>query len=500
MNKFKKILLGTLSVLTLGLFVATGARVDAADSITFYDASIESETDGKEYASNSTIKSDDYLKLETIAAKSNVKAHVDDADGKVWTISGKGLLYTNSTSSSKNLKFTNLSKSNTITVTVSISACDSKGNLKAAAVTFGTNTSVTTSTTEKVNASIEIGTESSVVLWTGSSTRTVLYTVAYTVNAESENYKASFSLGSGVTGNNPTAIEVDKNGNESERTITLPTTSATKTAFKFVGWNNGDSSDSNNPYKANTSYVLTKDVTFTAVWEADVLDLPTNYSYTFDSVASTSYLAIEGGQIHSNGIKTTNDLVITFKLANPNTITLTFDDYNLGSSNKIKIDDDSYAVTTTTLEVELGAGLHTIKRDNKEFRLASISTAPSYADSVTTALYKQFDKNTNPTMLRLMGKIEGIAYADYENISNVLMEFDFNNGTTTTSKSAYCYKLYKSIKTLDGSLDADEDGKTMYVVLTISGLEKYSSMSFTNVKMTITFSDGSTKEATHTNF
>lgn len=30
MNKFKKILLGTLSVLTLGLFVATGARVDAA--------------------------------------------------------------------------------------------------------------------------------------------------------------------------------------------------------------------------------------------------------------------------------------------------------------------------------------------------------------------------------------------------------------------------------------------------------------------------------------
>ena len=30
MNKFKKILLGTLSVLTLGLFVATGAKVNAA--------------------------------------------------------------------------------------------------------------------------------------------------------------------------------------------------------------------------------------------------------------------------------------------------------------------------------------------------------------------------------------------------------------------------------------------------------------------------------------
>lgn len=45
MNKFKKILLGTLSVLTLGLFVGTGAKVNAADAITI-DASDLSIDDG----------------------------------------------------------------------------------------------------------------------------------------------------------------------------------------------------------------------------------------------------------------------------------------------------------------------------------------------------------------------------------------------------------------------------------------------------------------------
>ena len=497
MKKLKVLIASMLGAIAL-VFACVGLSVKAADPVSFYDASVESETAGKEYASNSTIKTDDYLKLETIAAKSTVKDHVDDDDGKVWTISGKGLLYTNSTSSSKNFKFTNLSKSNSLTVTVSVSACDSKGNLKAAAITFGTNTSVTTSTSEKVDVSLSIGTDSSVVLWTGSSTRCIIYTITYTVNAESNYYTSTFTLGSGVTGTAPTDQQVLKSGTEAERTITLPTTTATKTGFKFVGWNNGDSTDSNNPYASNTSYVLSKDVAFTAVWDADVSNFPANYTHTFTSLDSTTYVAIEGGQMHDNGIKTLSDLVISFKLESTTTITLTFDNYNLGSSNKIKIDDTSYAVTTTKLTVELGSGLHTIKRDNKEFRLTSISSKIS--ERVTATLYKQFDDDTTPTMVRLMGKIEGIAYADYANISNVLMEFDFNNGTTTTSKSAYCYKLYKSIATLDGTLGTDANGKTMYVVLAINGLDKYETRSFTNVKMTITFSDGSTKDATHADF
>ena len=178
-------------------------------------------------------------------------------------------------------------------------------------------------------------------------------------------------------------------------------------------------------------------------------------------------------------------------------------DFNSASNTtgRLTTTDTAYEITVTNdsndvmLVKAYRSGSTTVTVSN-----ISVSVKANISTTVTATLYKQFDKISNPTMLRLMGKIEGIAYADYSKISNVLMEFDFNDGTNTSSKSAYCYKLYKSINTLDGSLGADEDGKTMYVVLTISGLEKYSSMSFTNVKMTITFSDGSTKEATHTDF
>jgi len=491
MRKIKVMIASLLGAIALIFVCVVGTRVNAADTVSFYDSSVESETVGKEYASNTTIKTDDYLKLETIATKALIKDHVSNDGDKVWTISGKALLYNANTTSSKYFKFSNLSTTNSIDVSVTISACDSKGNLKEAAVTFGTNTSVTTSMTQVVTVSTTIYASSDVVLWT-NSTRCLIYTISYTVNEASNDNVATFALGTGVTGNAPEEIKVSKDA--TDKTITLPTTTATKTSFEFVGWDNGDTNDTNNPYAAGTSYTLDSNTTFTAVWRADVLNFPVNYTYTFTSLDSTSYIAIEGGQIHDKGIKTTADLVISFKLENTTTITLTFDDSNLGSSNKIKIDDASYAVPTTKLTLVLGSGLHTIKRDNKEFRLASISSKIS--ESITATLYKQFDDDDAPTMVRLMGKIEGIAYADYANISNVLMEFEFNG----SSKSAYCYGLYKSIATLDNSLGASSDGKTMYVVLTITGLEKYDSKSFTNVKMTITFSDGSTKEATHASF
>ncbi len=493
MKKLKVLIASMVGAIALVFACVVGTSVHADGEPSFpYLASNDTRTG--DITANTIIASDSNLEMV-------------NTDGKSKVVTTSGLLlgdYSAGVSAQSNGHGFTFIVKNDITLTIKFGVVDSS-NKYAGTYNFGAISSgdVSDSSVNTITENIS-GKDSNVTVKLtgkdskGSNRRIIVYEVTYT-SYVSTTYTATFSFNGGSGTAIPNVVK-NKSDSVADRTISLPTTDAAKTAFKFVGWSNGDSNDSNNPYKAGDNYVLTKDVQFSAVWDLNVEYLPSNYSYTFESLDSNSYIAIEGGLMHENGIKTTADLTISFELACANTITLTFDNYNLGSKNKIKIDNTSYAVSTTELAVELSAGVHKIERDNKEFRLVSISSAPMITDSVTATLYKQFDKNTNPTMLRLMGKIEGIAYADYENISNVLMEFDFNNGTSTTSKSAYCYKLYKSIKTLDGSLDADEDGKTMYVVLTISGLEKYSSMSFTNVKMTITFSDGSTKEATHTNF
>ncbi len=50
MNKFKKVMLGALSVLTLGLFVATGAKVDAASQDYTFDLDLTSYSSSKNYS------------------------------------------------------------------------------------------------------------------------------------------------------------------------------------------------------------------------------------------------------------------------------------------------------------------------------------------------------------------------------------------------------------------------------------------------------------------
>ena len=624
MNKFKKVLLGALSVLTLGLFVVTGAKVNAATST--YNANEETGNIAKNgtnpFATKTLFNLTSGSKDITLGtAKSDIH---EAASNYTYTFT-KGLwVASTTTSSGTGIKVTALDDNISFKFyyTISNSSKFSNGEYNAGGMNIWDSTGsektgyIDTSTIQQTTYSVCLTQEYTITtkndyVWLGTTAnRLVLLGVEASGGKTSAEYiseaESAISAIETVTYTQTCkeAIDAAKTAIDACVAQSIATSSITNystytdadTSFTnlsttakntFINSVNVDdittiSASSKQALKtANTNY---NNLIASDKLDADVVaakatldEKQAEYSAAYEKIMSITIDGIDGGVKTNTNIASDTVLTVSSKdsifSATP---TVKIEDSSSGKSydsvtyndrfktnGTIQILDSNVncalkieAPSTGTIELlalsgninslrniklckvvnnalvtvkDLGnvaqkstldkftfniyeagtyyIGSDTVENDNDKAAVGGINiykvtfTEYDFIDSTVTAtLYKQFDKDSNPTMLRLMGKIEGIAYADYAKISNVLMEFDFYNGTNTSSKSAYCYKLYKSINTLDDSLGADEDGKTMYVVLTISGLEKYQTKSFTNVKMTITFSDGSTKEATHANF
>ena len=523
MRKIKFLIASMVGAIALVFACVLGTRVDAATTM-LYDAT--SDTAGNTYSKNTTINT---------VATNTFDLRSIGADVEVTTVSSTNYLFFGTgSSSSKGFQIQNKSTTTNYTITFSVLATDSGKGIKTGA-TFTFNGTEVTSASTAVEVSAVLSASSTAMLYVNSSRRILLKSVT-SEEALVDTYSVTYMDGS---------LKLKDETVVSGSSISY---TPVKYGYDLEGWYTDPSLDSQ--YKVNTStYTVTGDVTLYANWTEWTNTGITEYTLTNSAITKIAtglgdsslsadlaltpsiYTAMSGvamtttnvtlpdetsGQLtcfNTNGAVKTNGNGLKFTAPANGTLTAYIGSGG-GSSRNIKFTDGtdvleptSGSVAVGTIEgarytpveivyaVEEGTTYYLGGDNGVRIYYISFEAAPAkVADSVTATLYKQFDNDTNPTKVRLIGKIEGIAPADYANIENVLMEFDFNG----THKSAYCHKLYRSVATLDNSLVAGDN--TMYVVLTIGGLDKYDTRSFTTVKMTITFSDDSTKVATHDNF
>lgn len=304
-------------------------------------------------------------------------------------------------------------------------------------------------------------------------------------------------------------------------TINLPDASKiSKGDTVFIGWKNtaGDViSSSTTTYKVSASTTLTAIFQYGAVEKgvytidpSVVTDL-TSLAY-FNIVGSEQVFVDQGTiKLNSNGSKTSNNINIVIPANSTADLTVIGKGGSSSGTSKYKVEFDSATEiafpekdTTTVISKNFTFVNNTedekvlyIYRSSNTVRLSYISVTVrdnSTYDNVELNLLKQFDDDTNPTKLRLIGEIKGVAFDDYSNISSVLISMDFNGN----HYEKYCYKLYKSVATIDNSLSGGTD--TMYTVLTITGIGDYvgKSKKITNIKMTVNYEDGMTKTVQRT--
>ena len=221
MKKLKLFIFTLLSVLTLGLFVVTGSKVEAATT-TLYDAA--TDTVSKSYAVptgdsvNAINEIDtDILILQTIGMaatvenKSNVKY--------LW-------FGTNSTDGTKGFKVTNLSSTNSYSITLSLYATDSSKNAKAGeTINFNGATAVSSSSDVADVTSILAPNTSAMLYVSTNNRRMLLKKVEYEIVST---YTVSFvKNGANEIINSQTVASGSKLSN---------TGTITKTGYIFDGW------------------------------------------------------------------------------------------------------------------------------------------------------------------------------------------------------------------------------------------------------------------------
>ena len=266
MNKFKKILLGTLSVLTLGLFVVTGTKVNAATANRTFEfdmtslkdlaASSNQDVSSTDSGTNTTMKvnftnggtaamaksgsgSTGYL---TLAASATYTLSI--TTGEAGTLTMK--LDTRGTAANKVLTLkqyhTSIAESN-LDSTTSVSTSNG-GN----SYPFNLSANTTYYFTYDVTSSTRFN-------------NYLVYTDTYT---SSETYKATFDLNSGTY--NSESTYTDNNEYELNDVLTLPTAAnMIREGYVFNGW---ETSLDETISKTTTTYSMKDNVTFTAIWKS----------------------------------------------------------------------------------------------------------------------------------------------------------------------------------------------------------------------------------------
>ncbi len=285
MNKFKKIMLGALSVLTLGLFAVVGAgtRVEAkgANEVTVYNAS--NDTAGKTYAYNDTISTANSYLTVTNNYNSSKKATVravntslkDTSNNKISDTYTNSLYFDNGGSSSANYKLTvSDSVPNTQKIKISVYFSDmnsSGGSLQVKDYCLSKTATDKTGTTTKdiCVASGYFDAEDVVFFW--SVGRTNIYEITYElVNT----YTISFDTDGGSSVESQTIVSGQK--------VTEPD-EPTKAGSIFNGWKTRTGTEGNYVYSDyNFNTAVNSSFTLYASWTSGSI-----YTITFTLDGST---------------------------------------------------------------------------------------------------------------------------------------------------------------------------------------------------------------------
>lgn len=358
MNKFKKIMLGALSVLTLGLFVVTGAKVNAADE-SFLASSLTTTS----FSSGNTVKDGTNYTLSVTGVAATVQSctSTNTADNKSYS----RVLYASGTTTANEKGFTLTSKSNDIinfTVYYTISSGDwsntsSKSGDIAIGSTNGTDSNKKSGGTA-YKATGTLAAKSSVIL-ASTSQRLAIFEIE--INVLSAKTVTFESMG----GSNVVSQEVAVGSKATEPTA--PTWSG----HIFLCWNTRSGSGTElDPYtytefKFDTTNI-TDDIILYATWAEG-----TEYTVTFVSETYES-------SIIKKVIDGQNNNLVTGWPSNPEKLGYNFDGWYSG--------DDLYTSTTTinsTVTLTARFSLYVVSIDSEsKLDIASInSTLTGSADN-----------------------------------------------------------------------------------------------------------------------
>ena len=586
MNKFKKVLLGALSVLTLGLFVATGAKVNAGTTNTTYtlDAKVGTIADVKQStAGYFTVAKDGGS--ASIGGGNCTATFTSIIDGNSYT----AVKQTSTVDGIQGIKMeskttitftTTVNSTSTVTVLWGNNSSGKNGTTIKFDGTASTNSvdglnATTTQTWSNVTAgshTIAAGTNQATVfeikVVETVTTADGTYTVTYNKNGHGSNVdpnqgvtalanplptlsETGYTFGGWYTDSGLSTpakagaaisadttlyakwdvntsewctITFDSNGGSEVEsttqiygsTYTLP--NCTKSGYYLTGW-----SDGTNTYTGTYTVPNLSSITLIAQWEEQIsmskdceLSSSTNVTNSnFISITTTTgdpsfqngkgTASFNGKNFTSNdkGLKFDAKPTLTFTLDKASTVYLVFSTNYSGK--KVSFDAALYTESFTipsdgVVTLKLAKGSHTIRRGDAEVYLFYIGVVETNdtASAVTSSIAAQFDDDSAPTKLRLVGIITGLQPEEYAEISNVTFTFDFNNNVEPYTKR--CTQLYKSVASLKSDFAAGD--YKLYVVLTISGVDKYvesGDKSIENITMTINFEDGTQKVVTRDN-
>lgn len=512
-NKLKALVAGTLGVCAMAMVGV--AKVNAA-SIEFYNAN--NDTADKVYDKNVELEIGDTSVLTLTSYATNATVSTSAALG-IYT---QGLHYNANSSSTKCFKITNKTDS-TLKVTVEVAARDSS-SFKSATAYFGTNT-VTTSTSDVTEISTTINASEIANLY-ADSRRIVIYSIKYE---------------SGVSTHNVTIKDVKDN-------VILETAVEDGTCLDYTpaissvdSVFDGYYTDSSCSTKFDVSTTITEDLVLYANFTSDT-NYVVNNMYSLDNtitkymynkfganvtisndleVTNTIYTVLNGCKmqtssniecIGTNGAASTTKQSVKIDIPSSGTITTLMTVTGDSARNAQLLDSTGANVTVTkgdsawdgtaasayeqrTLTYAVEAGTYYLGGDNG-MRVFSVEFTPYISNDVTATFEAQYNAATDAdsTKLRFIGTIEGIAYEDYANISSIQFTFTFNE----VDRICKVNKLYKAIENNGAAFKSAADN-TMYVVYSLNNINKeaYKGLSLTNLKLTLTFSDGSTKTVAH---
>ena len=502
MNKFKKILLGVASVLTLGaLFAVTGVKVNAADSTVF---TANDGTDGIEVAKNTNFINDSILQIQAKGAKASYGTSYALGDYDL------GLWFSNNTTSSKGFMFTNTSTTDSIELTVTFGAFNSSTPVSVSSYfTTDESNTINTSTTSPVSltTNLEAG-ASSFLVTTGRQTS--LYEVSYSTGAVYHDVTINDNdseISKSIKDGEYLAALDDMYGyafggyfydEEFESSFDYENESISDDLVLYAKWiSNGYFT---NDYKLTTSCIhpfATEVGSSTAI----ASDIKLNHIFTVLS-GCKGYTSGDGAIATNGGVSETQK-GIKIDLTHISSGTLKVNIACGGNSKRsVKlIDSSKNAVVASSGNVDWPSesddwytardieypidnpGVYYLGGDNgmRVFSVEFVETKPMN-DNTTASVFAE--KNTSGDTLRFVGTLSGITNLD--NVTSV--ELILKKDGVASKKQIFLTTCYTSVSGSSQACEAS-DG-TYYVIYRLKGITGIEGKMSKQLK--ITFADGST--------
>ncbi len=548
MNKFKKIMLGALSVLTLGLFVVTGAKVNATTISAKTETQSSMEKGGSYYLEVATVYDENWTGDAIAVGKSSVATFSAAEYYGPFEVSGSAYKYSHrndftsyggyglqgNNSSGGYVKF-NLGYGMEADVSLySYSTKTSETNTSTIAGEdwFSSSDFTATNTvvekTKHLVSTASVNGVQEVEIFVNNKCGWVAINVE--IAAESDKVQAKFNSNGG---SEVSTIDVDSNNQ-----FTFP--SVTKTGFDFGGWYVSGAEDT--LYAAGSTGTITATTTYIAKWINGVTFYPTDiFSSVSTNTAITDEMEIDGTlytiygaasncqvepssttidnvsyskrlkmpltsiEVDSNNNKTGIVGAIGINIPSSKTygarITLIGQSTNSSTPRQIAIFNSSYEEVaygellkgSVTLNVNAG-GKYYLGTTSNNYQICKLiveyNTEEETSTGLTLAINAQFNEAeaADSTKLRFIGTIEGLTYNEYAKIDSMEFVFTFNG----TIRNCEVTKLYKSIKNGDDVLFEEKAG-TMYVIYQLNNINKeaYKKKTISNIKFVVKYTDGS---------